>query len=175
MNVLTVNLLFTTFVFWIAARLYVLPKVKQSKPATVMLPILLLHGLRNLGLMFLTPGGVHAGMPAAFARPAAYGDLLAAILAVLAIPAVVSGSKSARWLVLLFNLEGTIDLLNAIVLANAHDAATYMGAAYWIPGFWVPSLLVTHYVTFQVLRHHWSASAWTRVGTTPAATSRTNA
>ena len=28
------------------------------------------------------------------------------------------------------------------------------GAAYWIPAFWVPALLVTHYVTFIILRKH---------------------
>jgi hypothetical protein len=163
MNVLTVNLLFTTLVFGIAARLYVLPKLKELRPATVLLPILLLHGLRNLGLMFLAPGATDPGMPASFAQPAAYGDLLAAILAVLAIPAVATGSTAARWLVLAFNLEGTVDLLDAIVLANVHVAAPYMGAAYWIPAFWVPSLLVTHYVTFRVLWLHWRGPAWSRL------------
>ena len=41
MNILTVNLLFSTFVFWIAARIYVLPKLPELKPQTVLLPILL--------------------------------------------------------------------------------------------------------------------------------------
>ena len=35
-------------------------------------------------------------------------------------------------------------------------APVHMGAAYWIPAFWVPALLVTHYVTFIVLRRHWA-------------------
>ena len=38
----------------------------------------------------------------------------------------------------------------AIVLATVHDAAPFMGPAYWIPAFWVPALLVTHYLTFLV-------------------------
>lgn len=164
MNILTVNLLFSTLVFGIAARIYVVPKLKELRPQAVLLPILLLHGLRHLGLMFLAPGATDPGMPAAFARPAAYGDLLAAVLAVVAIPAVVTGSGAARYLVLAFNLEGTVDLVNAIVLANVHDAFPYMGAAYWIPSFWVPSLLVTHYITFLVLRRHWNAAAWRRDG-----------
>jgi len=163
-NLLTVNLLFSTLVFWIAARIYVLPRVKELRPQVVLLPILLLHGLRHLGLMFLAPGATYPGISVEFARPAAFGDLLAAMLAVLAIPAVATGSRAARVLVLAFNLEGTVDLINAIVLANIHGVAPFMGAAYWIPSFWVPALLVTHYVTFLVLWHHWDAAAWQRGG-----------
>ena len=173
MILLTVNLLFSTLVFWIAARIYVLPKLKELRPQAVLLPILLLHGLRHLGLMFLAPGAVYPGMPVEFARPAAFGDLLAAVLAVLAIPAVVAGSSAARVLVLAFNLEGTVDLISAIVMANMHGVAPYMGAAYWIPSFWVPALLVTHYMTFLVLRHHWNAAAWRRDGAPSGGTRRT--
>ena len=152
MNILTVNLLFSTFVFWIAAKLYVLPRLKEWTPQAVLLPILILHGLRHLGLMFLADGATYPGMSPEFARPAAFGDLLAAVLAVVAIPAVATGSRAARFLVLAFNVEGTVDLINAIALANAYQAAPQMGPAYWIPAFWVPALLVTHYVTFVVLR-----------------------
>ncbi len=88
MNILTINLLFSTLVFWIAARVYVLPKLGELRPRSVLLPILLLHAFRHLGLMFLAPGATYAGMPHEFAYPAAFGDLLAAVLAVAAIPAV---------------------------------------------------------------------------------------
>src|SRR2546430_15306214 len=83
-----------------------------------------------------------------FAKPAAYGDLLAAILALVALCAVVRRSSRARPLVGLFNIVGTIDLISAISLATLYRAAPYMGPAYWIPAFWVPALLVTHYVVF---------------------------
>jgi hypothetical protein len=101
--------------------------------------------------MFLAPGATYPSIPPAFAYPAALGDLLAAVLALVAIPPVVTGGGSARALVWLFNVEGTLDLLAAIVLATLHDASPYMGPAYWIPAFWVPALLVTHYVTFVLL------------------------
>lgn len=56
MNILTANLVFNTFVFWLAVRIYVLPKLHLLKFETVLIPILLLHSTRHLGLMFLTPG-----------------------------------------------------------------------------------------------------------------------
>lgn len=155
MNILTVNLLFSTFVFWVVARIYVLPKLAALKPRTLLLPILLLHAFRHLGLMFLTPGATYAGIPPQFAYPAAFGDLLAALLALIAILALVTNAASARLLVWVFNVEGTLDLFNAITLATIYRAQPYMGPAYWIPAFWVPALLVTHYITFVFLWKHW--------------------
>ena len=74
-----------------------------------MIPILLLHSLRHLGLMFLAPGAVLPGLPEQFAKPAAFGDLLTAILALVALAAVVRRSSLARPIVGLFNIVGTID------------------------------------------------------------------
>jgi hypothetical protein len=56
MNILTVNLVLSTIVFGIAAKLYLMPKLGRLDPRAVVLPILLLHALRHLGLMFLAPG-----------------------------------------------------------------------------------------------------------------------
>jgi hypothetical protein len=156
-NILTVNLLFSTLIFWVAARLYVLPRLERLRPQTVLLPILLLHAFRHLGLMFLAPGATYPGIPPAFAYPAALGDLLAALLALAAIPAVARGG--GRLLVWIFNVEGTLDLIVAIALATIYGAAASMGPAYWIPAFWVPALLVTHYITFLVLRQSWTGMA----------------
>jgi hypothetical protein len=155
MNILTVNLLLSTIVFAIAAKLYLIPHLARLEPRAVVLPILLLHALRHLGLMFLAPGAVDPGIPRQFAVPAAYGDLIAAVLALVAIAAVVR-SQFARPLVGLFNVVGTIDLMLAISLATIYAAAPYMGAAYWIPAFWVPALCVTHYIVFVLLGRRWS-------------------
>jgi len=162
LNILTINLAFSTLIFWIAARIYLVPRLHELEPRTVLLPILLLHSFRHLGLMFLAPGATYAGIPAAFAYPAAYGDLLAAVLAVAAIPAVAAQRPIARLLVWLFNVEGTLDLVDAIILATLSGAAPYMGPAYWIPAFWVPALLVTHYLTFLVLWRYWPRQRETR-------------
>lgn len=157
MNILTVNLFFSTFVFWVAARIYVLPRLSQFQPQAVLLPILLLHAFRHLGLMFLAPGATYAGIPPQFAYPAAFGDLVAALLALAAILALLKNARSAKALVWVFNVEGSVDLMMAIALATAFDAAPLMGPAYWIPAFWVPALLVTHYLTFVILLKHWKA------------------
>ena len=53
MNVLTVHLVLSTLVFWIAARIYLVPRLGRLEPQSVLAPILLLHSFRHLGLMFL--------------------------------------------------------------------------------------------------------------------------
>ncbi|HKW86375.1 MAG TPA: hypothetical protein VJM82_04835 [Nitrospiraceae bacterium] len=150
-DILTINLLCSTIVFWVAARIYVLPKLSELRPQTVLLPILLLHSFRHLGLMFLAPGATYAGIPPQFAYPAALGDLLAAALALVALVAVARGMRKSGILVWVFNVEGTLDLMAAITLANVYGASAFMGPAYWVPAFWMPALLVTHYMTFVVL------------------------
>jgi hypothetical protein len=105
--------------------------------------------------MFLAPGATYPGIPAQFAYPAAFGDLLASVLAIVAIIAVVRTSRFARSFVGVFNVEGTLDLVLAILLGTIYDASPYLGPAYWIPAFWVPALLVTHYVVFVLLGKRW--------------------
>jgi hypothetical protein len=141
-------------VFWAGARLYVLPKLETLQPQSVLLPILLLHALRHLGLMFLAPAATYPGIAPQFAYPAALGDLLAAVLAMAAIVAVARDVRGGRLLVWIFNVEGTLDLIAAIALETIYGAAASMGPAYWIPAFWVPALLVTHYITFIVPRKY---------------------
>jgi hypothetical protein len=98
MAILTVNLLFSTFVFSMAAKLYLLPRLHELRPRSVLLPILLLHAFRHLGLMFLAPGATYAGISPQFAYPAAFGDFLAAVLTVSAVPAVALNTRGAALL-----------------------------------------------------------------------------
>lgn len=156
-RVLTINLVANTVIFYVAARLYLLPLVPRVRPQVILVPILLLHSTRHLGLMFLTRGGTFPGMPPQFAYPAAFGDLLTAILAFAAIPFVLRNSGLAKPAVWIFNIVGTLDLLDAITLATIYNAPPTTGPAYWIPAFWVPLLLVTHYVTFVLLSKRWES------------------
>jgi len=148
---LTLNLVASTIVFAVAAWIYLVPRLRSLPPLVVLQPILLLHAMRHLGMMFLSPGGTTAGIPEQFTVPAAYGDLIAAVLAMLALFALRAGARSGRLLLWAFNVEGSVDLAIAITLATIYNAEPFMGAAYWIPAFWVPALLVTHALVFMML------------------------
>src|SRR5246127_3888870 len=154
-RVIVLNLVANTLIFYVAARLYLLPLIPRVQPQQILVPILLLHSARHLGIMFLTRGATYPGLPPEFAYPAAFGDLITAVLAFAAIPLVLRGSVLAKPMVWLFNIFGTIDLLTAITLATVYNAPIAMGPAYWIPAVAVPLLLVAHYVTFILLWRRW--------------------
>ena len=154
-RIIVLNLLANTAIFYVAARLYLLPLVPRVQPQQILVPILLLHSTRHLGMMFVTRGATYPGLPSQFAYKAAFGDLVTAIIAFVAIPLVLSGSGLAKPAVWVFNIVGSVDLLVAIATATIYNAPPAMGPAYWIPAFWVPMLLVTHYVTFVLLGRSW--------------------
>ncbi len=150
-RILPLNVVANTAIFYLAARLYLWPQLPRLRPRQILIPILLLHSTRHLGMMFLTRGATYPGLPPEFAYPAAFGDLVTAIIALVTIPIVLRRSSFAKPAVWVFNVLGTIDLLVAIVLATIYNAPVAMGPSYWIPAFWVPLLLVTHYITFVLL------------------------
>ena len=147
-----------SFVAWsgVAAR-YVWPRLRQLPRAEALRPILIVHTFRFLGLAFLVPGVVSPELPAAFAHSAAYGDVVAAILALLALLALpLRGGVVIAWV---FNIWGTADLLNAFYQAgHAGLVVGQLGATYFIPTFIVPLLLVTHVLAFRILARRDDAS-----------------
>jgi len=130
---------------------YVWPKLRTVQRASALIPLLFLHSFRQIGLAFLIPGVTTEPLDLRFANPAAYGDLLAAVLAFVAIIALRLDWSVAIPLVWIFNIEGFIDLLNAVFRGFIYTQNGQMGATYFIPTFIVPALLVTHVMVFIIL------------------------
>jgi len=136
----------------VAAR-YIWPELRLRQRTEALRPLLILHSFRFIGLAFLVPGVVSLGLPSAFAHSAAYGDIIAAILALLAL--ILLPSTSGVVIAWIFNVWGTADLFNAFYQANhAGLMAGQLGAAYFIPTFIVPLLLITHGLGFRILLRH---------------------
>ena len=154
-NLLSVNLVASFLMAIVAAKFWLLPHLPSWSPRALLSPILLFHTSRHLGLMFLAPGAVLAGMPLEFALPSASGDALSAVLAAIALYFVRHESAFAKPAVWLFNIVGTLDFVMAIALSRGHQAASFFGPTYWIPAFFVPVLLVLHGVVFVYLLKHW--------------------
>ena len=135
----------------IAAR-YIWPALRDRPRTEALRPLLLLHAFRFVGLAFLVPGVVSPDLPTGFAQPAAYGDLATSMLALFAI--AMLGSRLGIIIVWVFNIVGTVDLLNAFSQGNRLGVGMtpgLQGAAYFIPTVLVPLLLVTHVLVFRVL------------------------
>ena len=140
---------FLSLVLWsLIAKWLLAPWLEQKSPRDALFFLTLPHAFRYLGLVFLVPGVVAQPLPDAFAAPAAYGDLLSGVLALLALIVLRAGWARAVALVWLFNIVGTVDLLNAL---RQPDPIPDFGAAWYIPTFVVPLLLVTHFMIFARL------------------------
>ena len=139
-------------VFGLIARWYVWPAVKDRPLALALMPLLLYACLRVNGLMFVMPGLVSPDLPRAFAVPTAYGDLSAAVLALLALACVRSGNILGIPLVWLFNIVGFLDLVYAnISTFKDHVDPVWLGVSYYLAVLNVPAMVVVHVMIFIYL------------------------
>jgi hypothetical protein len=147
-----------SFIAWgIVSTRYIWPELRLRQRADALRPLLILHSFRFIGLAFLVPGVVSPDLPSAFAHSAAYGDIIAATLAVLSLSSLPRGAGVViTWI---FNLWGTADLLNAFYQANHSGLlAGRLGATYFIPTVIVPLLFITHGLAFRILLQRESES-----------------
>jgi hypothetical protein len=147
-----ISVLLGFVVWWMIVARYVWPALRDRPGTEALRPVLLLHAFRFVGLAFLVPGVVSPELPPAFAQPAAYGDLATSMLALLSI--AMLGSRPGAIIVWVFNIVGTVDLMNAFYQADRLGVGMtpgLQGAAYFIPTVLVPLLLVTHVLVFRIL------------------------
>jgi len=147
------SIAFSVIAWGLVAARYVWPTLRLRPRAEALRPLLTLHGFRFLGMAFLVPGVVSPDLPRAFATAAAFGDIVAAALAMLSLLSL----QNARGLLVvwIFNVWGSVDLVNAFYEANATGLSPgQLGAAYFIPTLIVPLLLITHGLVFRVLLQH---------------------
>src|ERR1700729_2355825 len=119
-----------------AAVLFAMPWLQAQNTHVALLWLVVPHMfLRFIGLSFLVPGVVSASLPRSWAAPAAYGDLLVGILAIIAAAAVACNLSWAIAAVWIFNIWGALDLLYGFyngVRTNLALNPGSLGAAYYI-------------------------------------------
>ena len=142
------QLVLSTLVFALMARWVCGPWLSNKTQNDALFWLTLPHAFRHMGMVFLVPGVVAQPLPENFAIPAAYGDLLTGILAILTLILLKTRWKGVLAIVWLFNVVGTVDLLNAL---RHMEVVADLGAAWFIPSLFVPLLLVTHFMIFERL------------------------
>ena len=131
---------------------YIWPALRERPSPENLKPILLLHAFRFLGLAFVVPGVVSPELPAAFAQPVAYGDLISATLALLAL--VTLRTRNGTVVTWVFNTFGTADLLFAFYQGSRISLPAnqgLLGAGYFLLTAYMPLLLITHGLVFRIL------------------------
>jgi hypothetical protein len=136
----------------VVAYIYVWPAVRALPRFDALRLLAAFHAFRFLGMNFLVAGFVSPELSSDFASKVGWGDFIAAVLALFSM-----GALSWRWsiaipVVWIFNIWGTLDLLNAYYMGvtQLRDPGL-MGAGIYVPALYVPLLLVSHVLIFLLL------------------------
>ncbi|MDN4983461.1 hypothetical protein KUL72_33920 [Bradyrhizobium arachidis] len=136
----------------VVAVLYVWPFVRAMPRHEALRLLAAFHAFRFLGMNFMVAGFVSAELGPDFAGEVGWGDLIAATLALASMAALTWRWTIAVPTVWIFNVWGTLDLLNAYYVgATRIQNPGLFGAGIYIPALYVPLLLVGHVLIFMLL------------------------
>jgi len=143
-----ISALMSTISWAIVAKLYVWPRLQRVERNRALAVLVAPHMFRFVGLT----GVVSSSLPATFAVPAAYGDFVAGVLAIIAAVALwqrASWAITAAWA---FNLWGIADFLLAFY-DGPHSGLQpgALGATFFLVTAIVPALLISHALIFGLL------------------------
>jgi hypothetical protein len=142
----------SVFVSGLVAVWYVWPALTKIPRSSALIILLFVHVFRYVGMALLVPGMVDPELPTEFLSSAAYGDLLAAALALASIFALRSNWRGAVPLAWVANTWGFVDLLNGIRGVLRLNVPSFnLGTFWYIYTFYAPLVIVSHLMIFMIL------------------------
>lgn len=146
------QLLVSCAVCAVVAKWYVWPRLTTLPLDSALVPLVFVHVFRYVGMVLLVTGMVDPKLPRDALSATAYGDLLAAALALASIFALRNRWRFAIALVWVFNTWGFVDLLNAVRSVVQTNLPSFnLGAVYFIYTFYAPVVVVSHLMIFWML------------------------
>jgi hypothetical protein len=142
----------------VVAAIYVWPALRAMTRHDALRLLAAFHAFRFLGMNFMVAGFVSSELSPDFASEVGWGDLIAATLALMSMAALSWRWSIAVPMVWIFNVWGTLDLLNAYYMGVSKiQNPGLFGAGIYIPALYVPLLLVSHILVFMLLLRAGSA------------------
>jgi hypothetical protein len=136
------------------AKLFVSPFVQRSEINDQLSIWLMPQLFRVLGVGLLVQN-LAPDLPYSFALPTALGDFITSILAFISILALQKKWPSARSLVLVCNVIGSLDLAIALPHAAVIKAPNYLAAQWYVPAAILPLMIVSHVLIWRTFfRYH---------------------
>jgi hypothetical protein len=131
---------------------YIWPYLTKLSRNSALIPLLFVHVPRYVGMTLLVTGMIDPKLPREFLSNAAYGDLLAAALALASIFALRSNWRFALPLVWVANTWGFVDLLNGVRSVLQLNAPNFnLDTIWYIYTFYAPMVIASHLVIFWIL------------------------
>jgi hypothetical protein len=151
-SIFWLQLLTSCLVCVIVVAWYVWPRLTQLARNSALIPLLFVHVFRYVGMTLLVPGMIDAKIPSGIIANTAYGDLIAAALALTAIVALRNNWRFGVLLAWVFNIWGFVDLLGAVRSVLQVNLPTYyLGSVWFIYTFYAPLVVVSHVLIFWIL------------------------
>ena len=151
-SIFWLQLLLSCFVCALVVAWYVWPSLTKLPRNSALIPLLFVHVFRYVGMTLLVTDMVDPKLPREFLSSAAYGDLLAAALALASIFALRSNWRVAVPLVWVFNTWGFVDLLNGVRGVLQLNVPSFNLATFWyIYTFYLPVVVASHLMIFWIL------------------------
>jgi len=131
---------------------YVWPRLTQLSRNYALIPLIFVHVFRYVGMTLLVPGMVDAKIPREVLFNTAYGDLIAAALALSAVVALMNNWRVGVVMAWVFNIWGFVDLLGAVrTLLQVNLPSYNLGPIWFIYTYYAPMVIVSHVLIFWIL------------------------
>jgi hypothetical protein len=151
LDIFRIHLVIGLVAWGLFVRIYWWPALAAIDNRLALRQIAMLSAFRWEGLLFLMPTFVGAGLPAAFAVPAAYGDFATSMLAIASI-VTFRWERTAMVFTVLYTFVGATDLINNVYnVIRLGITPESFGIAYVIPTVYVPLLLISHGIAIRLL------------------------
>jgi len=149
---LAIQSTFSLIAFALIARWHVNPWLAKRSREDALVPLLWTQVFRYAPLALYGTGQVDSRIPADVAAAVAIGDLICAVVALVALIAVKRKAPGAIALVWLLSIVGIADLVVATQKAVAAKMYQFsMGGNWYILNFYVPLLVVSHFLILHRL------------------------
>jgi hypothetical protein len=136
-------------------RIYLQPWFKAQPFGPAVLPLLILHAFRYMGLTLIVPGQIDPAISMDALQIMAWGDFASGVTALLAAVAVHHRWSAATALVALFSLVGIGDLITVGYTAtNAGIFFANMGTMWFVLVLYAPVMLLAQlYIAYRLILH----------------------
>jgi hypothetical protein len=156
----------STGVFALITVWYVWPRLVTQKLNSALAPLLFVNVFRYVGMTLLVNGMVDSRLSHHSLAPSAYGDLLAAALALGTIVALRSNWRYAIPLAWVANTWGFLDLLNTLRNIISTNLPSYqLESTWWVFIFLAPLVIISEVGIFVMLI---KAKTWAKAPAQPA-------
>jgi hypothetical protein len=131
---------------------YVWPSLTKLPRNSALIPLLFVHVFRYVGMTLLVPGMVDPKLPREILFNTAYGDLIAAVLALVTVFALRSNWRIGVLLAWAFSTWGFVDLLNALRgVLQVNLPSFNLGTVWYIYTFYAPLVIISNLMIFWIL------------------------